>query len=79
VARGPVSTGEGTRWLCRVQHPHACRPPTLGDWPVALERRHTIACAGELRIPVFRLMLERGYLLAELFSSPLGGTELRGE
>jgi hypothetical protein len=34
---------------------------------------------GEVSIPVFRLMLERSYLPAELFSSLLDGTEPRGE
>ena len=34
---------------------------------------------GGVSIPVCRLMLERSYLPAELFSPPLDGTEPKGE
>jgi hypothetical protein len=58
----------------------ACAVSLADDMIVHMRANETDALdIGEVSIPVFGLMLERGYLPAELFSSPLDGMEPRGE
>jgi len=69
------------REIVRALNPAgACAASLADDMIVHMRANETDALdIGEVSLPVFRLMLERGYLPAELFSSPLDGTEPRGE
>jgi prophage antirepressor-like protein len=69
------------REVVRMLNPAAaCAVSLADDMIVHMRANETDALdIGEVSIPVFGLMLERGYLPAELFSSPLDGMEPRGE
>jgi hypothetical protein len=69
------------REVVRLFNPaRACAVSLADDMIVHMRANEADALdIGEASIPVFGLMLERGYVPAELFSSPLDGTEPHGE